>query len=135
MILQQLDGLMIANLKISLESAGVSKLAYRIGEYGEEAVCLERKDNGWIVYTGERGKQNRVVRFALVRDACIEVLKRTIPDKEEQDRRIKAFSDATKKSNKAVQVTDIVSDYKLEVVRVGEQGESAQIKLRSMNAD
>lgn len=133
MILRQYEGAMVANLKSSLESAGVSRLAYRIGEYGEEAVCLEKKGNSWIVYNGERGRKNREACFTKIRDACIEVLRRTIPNREELDCRIKNFPNETKRGTiriRATDIADIISNYKLEVVRVDNQGKISQIRSK-----
>lgn len=44
--------------------------------YIDDGVCMERTDDGWMVYTGSRGNKDAAEDFADIKDACVEVIKR-----------------------------------------------------------
>lgn len=47
-----------------------------IGEYTEEAVCLEKNEPSWMVYEGERGKKYNIKTHMNCRDACYDIISR-----------------------------------------------------------
>lgn len=47
-----------------------------VGEYAEEAVCLEKADSSWIVYEGERGKKYNIKTHRNCREACCDIISR-----------------------------------------------------------
>ena len=52
-----------------LRKTDIPSFYYSVG-YAEEAICIEKDDEGWIVYTGERGSKFRIKRFVNENDAC-----------------------------------------------------------------
>ena len=55
---------------------------YHLDGYAEECVCLERTDNGWEVYDGERGKRYTVFASPDLYQACLEMLDRLAESEE-----------------------------------------------------
>lgn len=49
---------------------------YHIGGYQESAVCLQSTNNGWIVYTGERGNHYSEISCDTVLKACLEFIRK-----------------------------------------------------------
>ena len=43
---------------------------YKIGGYQEESLCLEKNNDEWIVYNGERGNHYNERRLLTVEGAC-----------------------------------------------------------------
>lgn len=49
---------------------------YHIGGYQEAAVCLQATNNGWIIYTGERGNRYAEIKCDTVLKACLELIRK-----------------------------------------------------------
>ena len=49
---------------------------YSLNGYAEAAVCLEKSDNGWEVFNGERNNHYGSSFFEDVKDASVELLRR-----------------------------------------------------------
>lgn len=62
----------------------ILKESYSIGQYAEEAVCLEKNTVGWIVYEGERGKQYNIKIHPNGQEACLNLLSRLAMSGEEE---------------------------------------------------
>ena len=58
-------------LKERLEERKVPKSYYRIGSYGEEALCIIFEEYKWIVFEGEHGQRYNVHTFEKESEACL----------------------------------------------------------------
>lgn len=63
-------------LKEGLEDRRVPKSYYRIGAYGEEALCILPEDGKWVVFEGEHGQRYNVHSFESESEACLFFWKR-----------------------------------------------------------
>lgn len=61
---------------------------YSIGSYVEEAACIEKKDAGWTVYEGERGKKYNIKLYRNIRRACYDLISR-VTESNEQEKLLK----------------------------------------------
>jgi hypothetical protein len=43
---------------------------YKIGGYQEESLCIEKNNDEWIVYNGERGNHYNKQKLPTVEEAC-----------------------------------------------------------------
>lgn len=59
-----------------LEEYGVCKIDYCIGGFHDDRVCLEKDENNWIVYIGERGGKQNIKRYQFCIEACCDLLGR-----------------------------------------------------------
>ena len=59
------------SLRERLEQLKVPKSYYRIGSYGEEALCIVFENNQWIVFEGEHGQRYNVHFFDQESEACL----------------------------------------------------------------
>lgn len=66
----------INSLKGRLEERKIPKSYYRIGSYGEEALCILSEDGKWVVFEGEHGQRYNVHAFECESEACIYFLDR-----------------------------------------------------------
>ena len=60
----------IDQLKKKLVKIKVPTRYYRIGSYGEEALCILFEKNQWLVFEGERGQRYNSHFFDRENDAC-----------------------------------------------------------------
>lgn len=77
--LMQKENIDLCSIEIlvkALKEFHIPKEFYCIGEYAEEAVCLEKKDLSWIVYEGERGKRYNIKTHLNCKDACHDIISR-----------------------------------------------------------
>lgn len=68
--------LYLANLKSILEAHNIPSIYYSIGDYSEDAVCIECLGNKVIVYSGMRGMQFNAEDFYDIQAACNKVLEK-----------------------------------------------------------
>lgn len=61
----------IKSLKERLEERKVPKSYYRIGTYGEEALCIINEDDNWVVFEGEHGQRYNIHSFGNESEACL----------------------------------------------------------------
>ncbi len=59
---------------------------FGFGEYCEEALCIEKTSDGWIVYNGERGNKYNVAKCDTVLYACMTLIRRKVRDIKEIER-------------------------------------------------
>ena len=64
------------SLRERLEQLKVPKSYYRIGSYGEEALCIVFENNQWIVFEGEHGQRYNVHFFDQESEACLYFVER-----------------------------------------------------------
>lgn len=57
---------------------------YSIGKYLEEAVCLEKSTEGWMVYEGERGRKYNIKIYSNGQNACFDIISRIATSDEEE---------------------------------------------------
>ena len=50
-------------LENCLKKSRIPEQYHSIGQYAEEAVCIERKGRNWILYEGEKGKKHNVKQY------------------------------------------------------------------------
>lgn len=67
---------MIQKMELTLKTNGIPPYYFHLGGYAEECVCLERRNNGWEVYVGERGSHFDTTGYDELLLACIEVFDR-----------------------------------------------------------
>lgn len=67
-------------LRRELESLGVRRNAYGILVERDEAYCLLREGEEWLVFYSERGHRNDERRFTSKEDACTELHRRITAD-------------------------------------------------------
>lgn len=70
------ETLNLVSLKEKLEDIKVPQSYYKIGSYGEEALCIIFEDNQWIVFEGERGQRYNAHFFNQESEACMYFLQR-----------------------------------------------------------
>jgi len=68
------DQKIVKKMEIVLRKNKIPSWYFHLGGYAEECVCLERVSNGWVVFTGERGKRFEVTFYEDLVSACIHVL-------------------------------------------------------------
>lgn len=59
------------SLKERLEDRHVPKSYYRIGSYGEEALCILPEAGKWVVFEGEHGQRYNLHLFENESEACL----------------------------------------------------------------
>lgn len=63
-------------LKSTFKTEGIPSVYYSIDGYSEDAICIERDDNYWIVYNGERGNKYNIKNYDNVIFACYNMIYR-----------------------------------------------------------
>lgn len=66
----------VKTLKNRLENEMVPKSYYKIGGYMEEALCIIKENEKWVVFEGERGIRFNEHCFEKESDACIFFMQR-----------------------------------------------------------
>ena len=66
----------ILTLQERLEKLKIPKECYSLGKYKEEALCLEKTQNAWIIYEGERGNRYNLENYENETGACIAFLEK-----------------------------------------------------------
>ena len=105
---QTTDNIILSILSSILKKNDIQPYLYSIGNYQEEAVCLERKENGWIVYDGERGQQNHLDSFSDLYDACCSFITRLSESNDMKQQMIVAFQEDTAQDEPTVTEKDLV---------------------------
>lgn len=68
------------SLRRDFERLGVNRWCYGIGVERDEAYCLVREGESWLVFYAERGRRQSLVRFERKDDACAEMYRRVTSD-------------------------------------------------------
>jgi len=74
----------------ALQRSDIPEEFCSIGEYAEEAVCLERHDLSWVVYDGERGKKYNIKTYRNCKEACYDLMSR-VAESDEAEKEMKDF--------------------------------------------
>ncbi len=74
-------------LRNVLNENGITNNLYSFNGYSEGKVCLEKDKDEWLVYIGERGSKNRIMRFTSQILAAYEIID-LLSDNTELQRRI-----------------------------------------------
>ena len=61
---------------------------YSFGEFSEEAICIEKENDKWIVYLGERGKKHSITEYTNIIEACMDMIER-LAESYDQEKKIK----------------------------------------------
>lgn len=85
----------ILALKVTLEKT-IPIERYSIREYKEEAICIDKDDDKWIVYDGERGLKHNCKVFKRAEFACHELIYRVSRTTVEKKKVLKVFNKALK---------------------------------------
>ncbi len=74
---------MVREKEVTCEMALESVLAkefpvsdYAVGDYKEDAICLQKEQGKWGVYNGFRNTNDNLVLHRNIVDACIDMMKR-----------------------------------------------------------
>jgi hypothetical protein len=59
-----------------MDNVGIPKSYYCLNGYQEEAACITKQENKWIVFEGERAIKYNIKQFENIKDACIDIIKR-----------------------------------------------------------
>lgn len=70
------DEMDVGILKLILDQEQVDPMVYSIGEYADEALCIEMIDGKWAVYGGDRGVRHELDLFDSEDEACRDFLER-----------------------------------------------------------
>ena len=89
-ITKEAGALYIEALLTTLQEFHIPEGFCSVGEYAEEAVCLEKNASSWIVYEGERGKKYNIKTHMNCRDACCDIISR-ISESAENEKELKHF--------------------------------------------
>ena len=49
---------------------GVPNEYFSLGGYSEDSICLEKEQNFWYIYLGERGNKVYIRQYTTLKDAC-----------------------------------------------------------------
>ena len=82
----------IDTMEAVLEGNGIPHHLFCVGRYAEESVCVEKTNDGWIVYDGERGNKYDLVKCERLVDACLQVFNRTAESDEQYKKMMAEFS-------------------------------------------
>ena len=63
---------------------------YSIGEYAEEAICLEKSGADWIVYGGEKGQRHDIKTHADCKSACLDLIAR-VSGSDDEEKKLAEF--------------------------------------------
>lgn len=67
---------------------------FSFGKYSEEAVCIEQKEDNWVVYVGIRNKEDNPIAYSTVIEACLGMIRRlTVADKQKEKSIVNSFLD------------------------------------------
>jgi hypothetical protein len=69
-----------SGLRREFERLGIRRNAYGIQVERDEAYCLLREGDEWLVFYAERGHRNDVRRFSAKEAACAELHRRVTSD-------------------------------------------------------
>lgn len=77
-----MDVLILGFLKEILQEAGISNLLYSVGGYSDDAVCIQKQNDEWVVYYGIRLDKKQIKTYPLtcVHSAILDFLGRLIPE-------------------------------------------------------
>lgn len=92
-------------LKKTMEHFEIPQDFYSIGNYAEESMCIEEKDNKWSVYGGERGNKHNLKIFYNGREACEEYLSRFAKNKKNVREMVKYFREMLNASELATRTS------------------------------
>lgn len=82
----------ISILESVLKTHHIPKEEYSIGEYKEEALCLEQESLNFVVYSGERGNKYNINKFKSIRNACYNFLDRIAETDNQAKQMINSFN-------------------------------------------
>jgi len=67
------------SLAAQLDSEGVAERAYSLyGAHMEDAIVLDNRPDGWVVFYSERGGESGLKTYAKESDACLDLLSRVL---------------------------------------------------------
>lgn len=78
-------------LKEVFDNEGIPGRYYSLEGYTEEAVCMEKSNKNYIVYTGERGKKHGVSKHQNISKALLNVISEVTESYEQEERVVEAF--------------------------------------------
>lgn len=78
------------DFEVAMGISGISPILYRINDLSEDAVCIIRQNNSYMVINFERSKY-RVQSFQNQHQALIEVIHRIAFNKESEEKAIQNF--------------------------------------------
>lgn len=69
--------------KETMNSIGISNLLYSLDGYAEDTVCIDRQNEKWIVFDGERSIKHNMREYECIEDALIEIIERLALSKDD----------------------------------------------------
>ena len=80
-------------LKKIFENEGIPRQYYSLEGYAEEAVCMEKSDDSYIVYIGEKGKKHDVNDYLNISEALLNVISDVTESYAQEEKVMEAFID------------------------------------------
>lgn len=78
-------------LKEVFDNEGIPGRYYSLEGYAEKAVCMEKSNKNYIVYTGEKGKKHGVSKYQNISKALLNVISEVTESYEQEERVVEAF--------------------------------------------
>lgn len=78
-------------LKQVFDNEGILGRYYSLEGYAEEAVCMEKNNKNYIVYTGERGKKHNVSKHQNISKALLNVISDVAESYAQEERVLEEF--------------------------------------------
>lgn len=78
-------------LKQVFDNEGIPGRYYSLEGYAEEAVCIEKNNKNYIVYTGERGNKYNVSKHSDISKSLLNLISKVTQNYEQEERVVEAF--------------------------------------------
>lgn len=88
---------------------------YSIGEYQEATCCIEKSENGWLIYSGERGNKYQTKEIADIRDACLYYIEFVGRSEDDRTTLKKYFIDA---AENLVQMKKAIENFEPNIINI-----------------
>lgn len=73
-------------LKVVLKRCNIPTEYYNIGGYAEEAICIEKENNEWLLYLGERGSKKFQKKNQDIYLICIDAISELASSDEQEEK-------------------------------------------------
>ena len=88
------SGYYFSKLRDAFKENDVSLIGISLGSFQDDSICMEERENKWIVYSVDRGNKCKLKEYDSIKDACYDVIHRSTSSDEEEEK-TKAYFDKT----------------------------------------
>lgn len=78
-------------LKEVFDDEGIPRQYYSLEGYAEEAVCMEKNNDNYIVYIGEKGQKDDISNYSNISKALLRLISEVTESYEQEERVVEAF--------------------------------------------